>query len=72
MASILVLGSFLAASLLSLLLPIGLLIAVLVWHTKSIIRLPHDPSQAAVHAAGAAEVEGRSDADETGQPGTQA
>jgi hypothetical protein len=68
MASILVLGSFLAASLLSLLLPIGLLIAVLVWHARSIVRLPHDPSQAAVHAAGAAEAEGRADAGETGPP----
>jgi hypothetical protein len=72
MASILVLGSFLAASLLSLLLPIALLIAVLVWHTRAIARLPHDPSQAAVHAAGAAEVEGRTDAGESGSPPTQA
>jgi hypothetical protein len=72
MASILVLGSFLAASLLSLLLPIGLLIAVLVWHTRAIIRLPHDPSQAAVHAAGAAEVEGRGDTGETAPPTPQA
>jgi hypothetical protein len=72
MASILVLGSFLAASLLSLLLPIGLLIGVLVWHTRSIIRLPDDPSQAAVHAAGAAEAEGRPEAGETGPPTAQA
>ena len=72
MASILVIGSFLAASLLSLLLPLGLLIAILVWHTRSIIRLPHDPSQAAVHAAGVAEAEGRTDAAETGSPPAQA
>ena len=72
MASILVLGSFLAASLLSLLLPIGLLIAVLLWHTRAIIRLPHDPAQAAVHAAGPAEAEGRTDAGETSPPSAQA
>jgi hypothetical protein len=71
MASILVLGSFLAASLLSLLLPIGLLIAVLLWHTRAVIRLPDDPSQAAVHAAGAAEAEGRTDAGETDPASTQ-
>ena len=71
MASILVLGSFLAASLLSLLLPLGLLIAILVWHTRSIIRLPHDPSQAAVHAASPAEVEAPTDAGETGPPPAQ-
>jgi hypothetical protein len=72
MASILVLGSFLAASLLSLLLPIGLLIAVLVWHTRAVIRLPRDPSQAAVHAAVPAEIEGPSEAGETGPPSAQA
>jgi hypothetical protein len=72
MASILVLGSFLAASLLTILLPIGLLIAVLLWHTRAVIRMPPDPSQAAVHAAGAAEAEGRSDAGETGPPSTHA
>jgi hypothetical protein len=72
MASILVLGSFLAASLLSLLLPLGLLIAILVWHTRSIIRLPDDPAQAAVHAAGVAEAEGGTDAGETGSPPAQA
>jgi hypothetical protein len=65
MASILVLGSFLAGSLLSLLLPIGLLIAVLVWHTRAIARLPNDPSQAAVHAATPADVEGPAEAGES-------
>jgi hypothetical protein len=65
MASILVLGSFLAASLLTLLLPIALLIAVLVWHTRAIAHMPDDPSQAAVHAASSADVEGRTDAGES-------
>jgi len=65
MASILVLGSFLAGSLLTLLLPIGLLIAVLVWHTRTIARMPKDPSQAAVHAASPADVEGPTDAGES-------
>lgn len=72
MASTLVIGSFLAASLLSLLLPIGLLIAVLVWHTRAVIRLPHDPSRAAVHAATPAEVEASTDVAETGSPPAQA
>jgi hypothetical protein len=72
MASILVLGSFLAASLLTLLLPIALLIALLVWQGRSIIRVPDDPAKAAVHTAGAAEREGRTDAGETGSPPTQA
>ncbi|MBV9605671.1 MAG: hypothetical protein JO027_11205 [Solirubrobacterales bacterium] len=71
MASTLVLGSFLAASLLTLLLPVGLLIALVLYHTRSIIRMPRDPAQAAVHAAGAAEVEGRPDAGETAPPPTQ-
>jgi hypothetical protein len=71
MASILVLGSFLAGSLLTLLIPIGLLIALLLWHARAIIRLPDDPSKAAVHAAGTAEREGRAEAAETGSPSTQ-
>ena len=66
MASILIAGSFLAASLLTILLPLGLLIALLLWHGRAIFRLPDDPAQAAVHAAGAAEREGRTDAGETG------
>jgi hypothetical protein len=72
MASILFVGSFLAASLLTLLIPLALLIAILVWHTKSIASVPHDPSEGAVHAAGAAEVEGRADADETDPPPARA
>ncbi|HET6864748.1 MAG TPA: hypothetical protein VFH80_02455 [Solirubrobacteraceae bacterium] len=72
MASILVLGSFLAGSLLTILLPIALLIAVLVWHTRAIAHMPDDPSQAAVHAASPAEVEGPTNAGETGPPPAQA
>ena len=68
MASILFVGSFLAGSLLTLLLPICLLIALVVWHTRSVMHMPSDPAQGAVHAAGAAEVEGRPDADETASP----
>jgi hypothetical protein len=71
MASILLTGSFLAGSLLTILLPIGLLIALVVWHTRSIIRVPNDPSEAAVHAARPAELE-RADAGEPGPPSTQA
>ena len=58
MASILVFGSFLAGSLISLLIPVGLLIAIAVWHTRSFMRVPHDPGQTAAHAAGVAEKEG--------------
>ena len=61
MASILFLGSFLVGSLLTILIPIGLLIALLLWHTRAIARVPADPSETAPHAAGAAEAEGRSD-----------
>jgi hypothetical protein len=72
MASILVLGSFLAGSLLTLLLPIALLIAILVWHTRAIAHMPDDPAQAAVHAATPAEVEAPANAGETGPPSAQA
>jgi hypothetical protein len=68
MASILVLGSFLAGSLLSLLLPVGLLITLLTWHFRAVMRMPEDPSRGAVHAAGAAEAEGRTDAGEDPPP----
>ncbi len=68
MASILLTGSFLAGSLLTILLPIGLLIALLVWHTRAIIRLPSDPAQAAVHAATPAELEGSAEAGEDPPP----
>jgi hypothetical protein len=71
MASILILGSFLAGSLLSLLIPIGLLIALVVWHTRAIIRVPGDPSETAPHAAGAAEAEGRPDGAEAAPRVTQ-
>ena len=68
MASILLTGSFLAGSLLTILLPIGLLIALLVWQTRAVTRVPNDPSEAAVHAAGPGELEGRPDAGETSPP----
>jgi hypothetical protein len=58
MASILFVGSFLAGSLLSLLIPVGLLIAVATWHVRAIMRVPPDPEQTAAHAAGVAEREG--------------
>jgi len=63
MASILFVGSFLAGSLLSLLMPVGLLIAIAIWHVRAITRIPRDPVETAAHAAGVAELEGRSDAD---------
>ena len=63
MASILFEGSFLAGSLLTLLMPVGLLIALVVWHTRTIMRIPRDPTEAATHAAGVAELEGQPDAE---------
>lgn len=59
MASTLVIGSFLAGSLLSILVPIGLLIVLAVWGTRAIMHVPSDPARTAVHAAGAREAEGR-------------
>jgi hypothetical protein len=58
MASILIPGSFLAGSLISLLIPVCLLIALVVWQTRSIIHLPSNPGESAAQGAGAAEVEG--------------
>jgi hypothetical protein len=69
MASILFLGSFLAGSLLTILVPIGLLIVIAIWHTRAIMNVPGDPSETAPHAAGAAEAEGRPDGAEPA-PGT--
>jgi hypothetical protein len=72
MASILFLGSFLAGSLLTILLPIGLLIAIAVWHTRAIMHVPNDPAQtAAVHAAAPAELEPPGDAGDAATPPTQ-
>jgi hypothetical protein len=58
MASILIPGSFLAGSLISLLIPVCLLIALIVWQTRAILRLPANPGESAAQGAGAAEVEG--------------
>ena len=63
MASILFLGSFLAGSLLTILIPICLLLGIAIWHGRAIMRLPADPSETARHAAGAAELHGSTDAD---------
>ncbi len=58
MASILVTGSFLAGSIISLLIPVGLLIGIGLWHYRAIIRLPRDPAERAAQAAGVQESEG--------------
>jgi hypothetical protein len=60
MALILFYGSFLAGAIISLLIPVGLLIAVVIWHTRTFMRVPYDPAQTVPHAAGAAEREGGS------------
>jgi hypothetical protein len=72
MASILFVGSFLAGSLLTLLIPLALLITLVVLLTKAIASVPQDPSEGAMHAAGAAEVEGRADPVESGPPPARA
>jgi hypothetical protein len=38
-----VFASFLAGSLLSLLLPVGLLIAIVIWHMSAVRRIPETP-----------------------------
>ncbi len=68
MASVLFASSFLAASLLTILVPICLLIALAIWHTRTIRSVPDNPIQTAQHAAGAAEIEGRAGAGEPGPP----
>jgi hypothetical protein len=71
MASIAFLGSFLAGSLLTILLPIGLLIALLVWQTRAIIRVPGDPAKAALHAVAPADLD-PADAGEAPTPSAEA
>lgn len=44
------LASFLAGSLISLLIPIGVLIALVVWYVTSVLRVPEDTSEHAPHA----------------------
>jgi hypothetical protein len=53
-------ASFLAGSLISLLLPVGLLIAIVVWHTGAVRRIPESPprtSDVTSLQTGAAEAE---------------
>jgi hypothetical protein len=59
MATILFYSSFLAGSIISLLIPVGLLVAIAVWHGRAFMRIPHDPGRTVPHAAGGAEREGR-------------
>jgi hypothetical protein len=72
MASILILGSFLAGSLLSILLPLGLLIALVIWQGRAIVRVPRDPASGAVHAAAATDLEGQPGAGEGAPQSPQA
>ena len=51
-------GSFLAGSIISLLIPVALLIGIAIWHSRAFMRVPADPAQTAAHAAGRAEKEG--------------
>jgi hypothetical protein len=44
--------NFLAGSLLSLLLPIGLLIAIAIWLGRTVMRLPGDPGTTAAPPPG--------------------
>ena len=45
-----VFGSFLAGSLLTLLIPIALLIGIAIWHARAFTHVPYDPGQTAPHA----------------------
>ncbi len=45
------LASFLAGSLITLLIPVGLLIGLAVWYSIAVKRIPHDPSHHAPHAS---------------------
>jgi hypothetical protein len=63
------LASFLAGSLLSLLIPIGVLIALVTWYLVSVLRVPEDTSEHAPHAGPG----GESEPSVTGpDPGAQA
>ena len=68
MASVLFASSFLAGSLLTILVPICLLIALAIWYTRTIRGVPDNPIETAQHAAGAAEIEGGTDAREPAPP----
>ncbi len=70
MASVPLASSFLAGSLLSILVPVCLLIALAIWHVRTIRSVPENPVETAQHAAGAAEVEGRAGAREAGPSST--
>jgi hypothetical protein len=54
------LASFLAGSLLTLLIPVGLLIALVVWYFRAATRVPYDPAERA--AAAVPDNEGNGDA----------
>jgi hypothetical protein len=41
------LASFLAGSLLTLLIPVGVLIALVVWYYRAATRVPYDPAEQA-------------------------
>ena len=45
------LASFLAGSLITLLIPVGLLIGLAIWYTTALKRIPHDPADVAPHAS---------------------
>jgi hypothetical protein len=51
------LATFLAGSLLSLLIPILILIALVIWYTTSVLRVPEDTSAHAPHAGPGGESE---------------
>ena len=55
MESIPLATNFLAGSLITLLMPVGLLIALVVWYSIAVKRVPDDPSKASPHAAGVAD-----------------
>jgi hypothetical protein len=66
------LASFLAGSLISLLIPIGVLIALVAWYMTSVLRVPEDTAAHAPHAGPGGESEPSVTAPEPGAPATGA
>jgi hypothetical protein len=65
------LASFLAGSLLSLLIPIFVLIALVVWYMTSVLRVPEDTASHAPHAGPGGETEPSVTAPDAGSGATE-
>lgn len=72
MAAVPLASSFLAGSLLTILIPLCLLIGIAIWQVRAIMHVPGSPSETAAHAAGPAELEGRGEGQEPANGAGQA